>query len=184
MDVWLFGYGSLIWRPDFDFRERRPARVRGWVRRFWQGSHDHRGLPHAPGRVVTLVPQPGAVCDGVAYRIASGVAERCFAYLDHREKNGYARHEVSLEFHDGAAAAGLVYVATGGNHAFLGEAPLESMVAQIAVSHGPSGTNADYLLQLAAALRGLGVEDPHVFELERGLAARLDGAPAHRDRGS
>ena len=87
-DVWVFGYGSLIWRPDIPYRERRVARVRGWMRRFWQGSHDHRGVPHAPGRVVTLVPEPTGSCEGMAYLIDGSVAESTFAGLDYREKNG------------------------------------------------------------------------------------------------
>ncbi len=72
-EVWLFGYGSLIWKADFPFLERRPAHIHGWARRFWQGSHDHRGTPEAPGRVATLVREPGAVCHGMAYRIAPEV---------------------------------------------------------------------------------------------------------------
>ncbi|SDK64772.1 gamma-glutamylcyclotransferase [Billgrantia gudaonensis] len=167
--LWLFGYGSLIWKADFPYRERRPAHIHGWVRRFWQGSHDHRGTPEAPGRVATLVRQPGAICHGMAYRIAPEV----LAPLDVREKNGYLREIVRLHFDDAenASAEGVVYLAGPDNAAFLGEAPLDAIAAQIAASHGPSGANRDYLLNLAAALNDLGVEDDHVFA----LANRLDG---------
>ena len=173
--VWIFGYGSLIWRPGIAFLDRRVARVRGWKRRFWQGSHDHRGVPHAPGRVVTLVPDANASCDGMAYLIDGSVAESTFTGLDHREKNGYERHEVGLEFRDGGACGGLVYIAAAGNHAYLGPAPDAEMVEQIRRAAGPSGTNVEYLRELAAALRELGIDDPHVFDLER-LA--LDTKPA------
>jgi cation transport regulator ChaC len=165
-DVWLFGYGSLIWRPDFPYLDRRPARVAGWSRRFWQGSHDHRGVPHAPGRVVTLVPDPTALCEGMAYRIEREVRDATFAQLDHREKNGYERHDAVLEFRDGATERGIVYIATHDNHAFLGPAPAHEIAAQIHASAGPSGRNREYLVALAVALRELGVEDPHVAELE------------------
>ena len=165
--VWVFGYGSLIWRPDIAFRERRIARVRGWKRRFWQGSHDHRGVPDAPGRVATLVPDPGESCEGVAYLIDGAAAKSTFAGLDHREKNGYERHEVRLEFRDGDSCDGVVYIAPTGNQAWLGPAPDAEMVEQIRRSAGPSGANIDYLRELAAALRALEIDDPHVFGLER-----------------
>ena len=165
-EMWVFGYGSLIWRPDIEFHERRVARVQGWKRRFWQGSHDHRGVPHAPGRVVTLLPDPDASCEGMAYRIDAAAAESTFAGLDHREKNGYERHDVRLEFRDGSACDGVVYIAPAGNFAYLGPAPDVEMVTQIRRSSGPSGTNIDYLLDLATALRELEIDDPHVFRLE------------------
>lgn len=171
MNVWLFGYGSLIWRPDIEFMERRVARLHGWSRRFWQGSHDHRGLPEAPGRVVTLIEDPGGCCDGMAYRVDAGTATTTFAQLDHREKNGYQRHTVSLEFQDGSGSEGVVYIAPHDNHAFLGPAPLDAMAAQIHRSAGPSGRNRDYLAELAAALRALEAEDAHVFELEAAVLA-------------
>ena len=167
--VWVFGYGSLIWRPGMAFAERRVARVRGLARRFWQGSHDHRGLPHAPGRVVTLVEEAGASCEGVAYRLHVDRAEATFAGLDHREKNGYQRRNVQLEFRLGGTGAGIVYIAPIGNRAFLGPAPLDEMVAQISRAAGPSGTNIDYVRELEAALRRLAIDDPHVFELARRL---------------
>ncbi len=157
----MFGYGSLIWRPDFPFADRKEAHLPGFARRFWQGSHDHRGVPHAPGRVVTLIADTASRCKGVAYLIEHEV----FDHLDHREKNGYERIDVTLEFAD-AHDDGVVYVASPHNIAFLGPAPSERIVAQILDSHGPSGSNLDYLLQLAAALRDIDADDEHVFELE------------------
>ncbi len=162
-DVWLFGYGSLIYKVDFPYLEQRVAYIEGWSRRFWQGSHDHRGTPEAPGRVVTLVEAPGETCLGVAYR----VSPRTFEYLDHREKNGYLRFFVPMWFSEQESGEGLVYIASPDNAAFLGPAPLDDMAAQIARSHGPSGPNADYLFKLASALTELGAQDEHVAELAR-----------------
>ncbi|WP_394426792.1 gamma-glutamylcyclotransferase [Vreelandella stevensii] len=172
-DIWLFGYGSLIWKADFDYLERRPAAITGWARRFWQGSHDHRGTPEAPGRVATLIRAEGAACHGMAYRITPEV----LAPLDVREKNGYLREKVTLTFLDAAGhpdaelapADGLIYLASDDNPAFLGDAPLAEIAQQIAQAHGPSGPNSAYLLNLAQALRELGTEDAHIFALEEHL---------------
>ena len=177
-DRWLFGYGSLIWRPDFPHHDARVARVDGWVRRFWQGSHDHRGVPDAPGRVVTLVPEPRGHVEGIAFRMDDDAG--IFQRLDHREKNGYGLTDVLLRFRDGSATQGCVYIAPRDNHAFLGPAPIRMMVAQIARCAGPSGTNRDYLLRLAEALRGHGIDDAHVFELERHIR-RPDPFPVDRE---
>ena len=161
--VWLFGYGSLIFKADFPWLERRPAHIVGWQRRFWQGSHDHRGTPESPGRVVTLVEQPGERCIGVAYRISPGV----FAHLDWREKNGYLRFVTQVHFGDARAEEGLVYIATESNSAYLGPAPDEELACHIAGAEGPSGRNSEYLLRLAGALRALSADDPHVYRLEQ-----------------
>ena len=170
MNLWLFGYGSLIWRPDIDFVERRAARIHGWSRRFWQGSHDHRGLPDDPGRVVTLIEDEAGHCDGMAYLVERELVEETFVQLDHREKNGYERHRVSLvfqdQFQDGSPTDGVVYIASLDNHAFLGPAPMADMARQIRRSEGPSGRNIDYLLELATALRTMKASDAHVFDLE------------------
>jgi cation transport protein ChaC len=163
--VWLFGYGSLIFKADFPYLERRPASIAGWTRRFWQGSHDHRGTETAPGRVVTLVPHEGAVCHGMAYL----VTPEEFAHLDHREKNGYLRLAIDIHFDDGGSVEGLVYIATHENAAFLGPATEREIARQIAAARGPSGPNSEYLLELARALRALGKDDAHVFEIERHL---------------
>lgn len=165
--VWLFGYGSLIFKADFPFIERRPASIKGWTRRFWQGSHDHRGTETAPGRVVTLAPEPGGRCHGMAYL----VTPEEFAHLDHREKNGYLRLATEMHFEDGDSAEGIVYIATHENEAYLGPASEHDIARQIAGARGPSGPNSEYLLELAQALRELGKPDPHVFEIERHLAS-------------
>lgn len=157
-EVWLFGYGSLIYKADFPYLDRVPAHIEGWERRFWQGSHDHRGTPEQPGRVVTLIESPGARCGGMAYKITP----QEFAHLDHREKNGYLRACTRLFFAGGGEIDGLVYVADAANGAYLGPAHEADIAAHIDRSQGPSGHNRDYFLELHRALNELCFHDPHI----------------------
>jgi cation transport regulator ChaC len=161
-EVWLFGYGSLIYKVDFPFLESKPASIAGWSRKFWQGSHDHRGTEQNPGRVATLVEDENATCGGLAFKVVSAV----FNHLDEREKNGYLRILTDLTFKDGSIEKGVVYIASPDNEAFLGEASEYDIAKQICQARGPSGPNCEYLLELAKALRELELEDEHVFELE------------------
>ncbi|GAA6133981.1 gamma-glutamylcyclotransferase [Oceaniserpentilla sp. 4NH20-0058] len=168
-EIWLFGYGSLIYKVDFPFTHKQPAFITGWARRFWQGSHDHRGTPEQPGRVVTLIEDAGNRCDGMAYKVTADV----FEHLDHREKNGYLRHEVALHLieptGDITQKLGLIYIADQDNDAFLGQTSEKKIAEHIAKSSGPSGENAEYALLLASALRTLNADDDHVFLIERYL---------------
>jgi cation transport regulator ChaC len=174
--IWVFGYGSLIWRPAFDFLERRKARISGFVRRLFQGSDDHRGVPGALGRVATLIPTLEGEVVGVAYRLGPDQAPSILAALDHREKNGYARYVLPLFDDDGAAfAEGIVFVATESNPNFLGPAPLAEIAAQIASAVGPSGANVEYVVELARALRDLGDPDPHLDEIVAALGQNRGG---------
>jgi cation transport protein ChaC len=168
-DVWVFGYGSLIFRADFPFSERRVARLSGFVRRFWQRSPDHRGTPEAPGRVVTLIADPSAKVLGLAYRIPADAAQPVLAGLDQRERAGYERVEVEVEFTEPppSTARAFVYQARSDNPGFSPEASNEEIADIVRMAHGPSGDNASYVRSLAAALRSLGEDDPHVFEIER-----------------
>ena len=166
-DLWIFGYGSLIWRPAFRYAERRPGWLDGYARRFWQGSTDHRGVPAAPGRVVTLVREAASRCAGVAYRVEAGAREEVLARLDERESGGFERVAVEAAFGAGSVRSALSYVAAPGNPNYLGPAPLDAMAAQIRAACGPSGPNLEYLERLAAALRELGGQDAHVEELAR-----------------
>ena len=160
--TWVFGYGSLIYKVDFPFLRREIASVTGWQRRFWQGSHDHRGTPEAPGRVVTLLPARGRLCKGVAYLVEPQV----FEHLDYREKNGYRRVDTAILLSAGKETVpGVIYVAEPDNPAYLGEAPMPELAAHIAGARGPSGSNRDYVLRLADALCELEDHDEHVIEL-------------------
>jgi glutathione-specific gamma-glutamylcyclotransferase len=170
--MWIFAYGSLIFRPAFEFRERRRAFVKGWARRFWQGSPDHRGVPGAPGRVVTLVPDADDVCGGCAYRIDPEAADVILAALDVREQAGFVRQLLSLHGSADEApfANGITWVAGATNEHFLGPLPEREIAAYVRQRSGPSGTNTAYVLELLTALRALDVVDPHVEEIGRHLA--------------
>jgi cation transport regulator ChaC len=176
--LWIFGYGSLIWRVDFPYAESRPAYIEGYVRRFWQGSTDHRGVPGAPGRVVTLVEQPGATCWGMAYRIAAEQRDTVLAHLDYREKGGYQRTRLTLYLKDRPAVMGITYHATEYNENFLGAADHLAIARQIMTSRGPSGHNVEYALRLHEALTELDAHDPHVHEIARHIQQLSYGTQA------
>ncbi|MDB4994763.1 MAG: Cation transport protein chaC [Myxococcaceae bacterium] len=174
-ELHVFGYGSLLFRPDFPYAARSGAYVRGWQRRLDQGSPDHRGTPERLGRVATLVRAPDARCGGAVYTIESAHRDEVLAMLDHRERGGYARIEVEAflvgpEAAPGAMVLATTWIATTENPYYLGPAPLDAMVAQIRAAVGPSGANIDYVRKLAAALADLGVEDPDVARIADALA--------------
>ncbi len=167
--IWIFGYGSLVWRPDFEYAERHRADLGGWSRRFWQASTDHRGVPERPGIVVTLVPDPEAVTVGVVYGLRPEVATPIMGALDYRERGGYSRESVDVTLADGRVVEALVYRGTAENPNYLGPAPLADIAARIRGAVGPSGPNPEYVLKLHQALLEMGAHDPHVA----GIAALL-----------
>lgn len=119
------------------------------------------------------MPEPGARCAGVAYRIGATEADSVLRRLDLREQGGYARRTVQV--HDARGPwidRAVTYVATPGNPSYLGPAPLDVVARQVRSAAGPSGSNVEYVLELARALEALGARDDHVDA----LVARLGGA--------
>jgi glutathione-specific gamma-glutamylcyclotransferase len=164
-ETWLFGYGSIMWKTGFNFEIRELCQVKGWTRRFWQGSTDHRGTPEFPGRVATLVESASDHCWGTAYRLPACDATDILEDLDYREKGGYDRTGLSLTLSSGRTIAGITYIAHPHNPNYLGESPLEDIARQISFSTGPSGSNKEYILKLLQTLEQHDIQDVHVATL-------------------
>ncbi|CAN1235920.1 Gamma-glutamylcyclotransferase 2-3 [Linum perenne] len=173
MEMWVFGYGSLIWKAGFNYDDRLVGFVKNYRRVFYQGSTDHRGTPDFPGRTVTLEPADGEICWGVAYKICSKEdRDSALDHLEVREKQ-YDEKAYLDFFTDPAAAAPaisgvMVYIGSADkerNQNYLGSAPLDDIAKQIARARGPSGPNTEYLFKLEAALLHIGCKDEHVMDL-------------------
>jgi cation transport protein ChaC len=171
--IWVFGYGSLIWRADFDYAEVQPGYIKHFSRRFWQGSPDHRGTPQSPGRVVTLIEQADAICWGNAYRLNQASATQTLKHLDHREKGGYDRRVLPIHLKSGEKIQGLTYHATQDNESYLGEATTVEIAKQVIKSLGPSGDNIEYVLNLEKALADISTTDDHVTDIAKEIRALL-----------
>jgi len=162
--VWVFGYGSLVWRPGFQFDDTRIGFVRGFARRFWQGNDVHRGSCNQLGRVVTLIEEDGAETWGRAFLLRDEEAAK--EYLNHRETDlgGYTTLSLNFSCVDGKTMQVLVYVALPNNPLFLGPAPLITIANEIILAQGVCGHNVEYLANLAAFMRIHVPEDRRRFD--------------------
>lgn len=170
--LWIFGYGSLVWKPDFKYKKSKVGYIKGYKRRFWHGDNFHRGNDELPGRVVTLIEDDDESTWGVAFEVTGSQVEESLKYLNVRETvcGGYITKMVDF-FPKGEGEApvpALVYIATADNTLYLGPASPEDIGAQIAVCRGRSGHNLEYLLRLAEFMRTSCpyVEDHHLFSIE------------------
>jgi cation transport protein ChaC len=166
-DLWVFGYGSLMWRPGFAFAERQGAFVRGYHRALCIYSHVHRGTEARPGLVLGL--DRGGSCKGVAFRVAAEAADATLAYLRAREQVTLVYREVVLpaRLANGRSIAVVCYVADRNHAQYAGRAELARLVLQ---GVGRSGTNPDYVKNTCDHLADLAIRDPTLEWLARRLA--------------
>lgn len=179
--MWVFGYGSLLWYQDFPYVDAIPGVVTDYVRRFWQLSPDHRGTPERPGRTVTLVPQAGGTCWGMAFKIPEYAVESSLAYLNFRERAGYRMETVKFYPDNGSEPFDLnVYISIEEEQNIYNAGPTdeEEIVKTIISSRGKSGSNLEYALRLADCQRRLAPHhaDDHLFEIETRLLEECERA--------
>ncbi|MBX3512647.1 MAG: gamma-glutamylcyclotransferase [Xanthobacteraceae bacterium] len=172
-DLWVFGYGSLMWRPGFEFLEKRPARLNGAHRALCVISHVHRGTPEKPGLVLGL--DRGGSCHGIAFRVAAKNRDLVIQYLREREQVTSVYLEkfrlVDLLDGDRARVSAVCYLVDRGHVQYSGMLTPEEQLAYVKRGHGQSGNNPDYVLATVEALHSLGIRDRGL----EWLAERLKG---------
>ncbi|KAG6770913.1 hypothetical protein POTOM_026615 [Populus tomentosa] len=193
MLFWVFGYGSLVWNPGFEYDEKVIGFIKDYRRVFDLACIDHRGTPESPARTCTLENVEGAICWGAAYCVRGGPERERLAmeYLERRECEYDKKTRVDFykegEPSEPALTGVIVFTSTPdkvSNKYYLGPAPLEEMARQIATAHGPCGNNRDYLFSLERAMFAIGHEDDTVIELakevRRVLGTKGNGIPVEK----
>lgn len=170
-DLWVFGYGSLMWKPGFEFEDKRPALLRGAHRSLCVYSWVHRGTQDRPGLVFGL--DRGGACRGMAFRVKAERAEATIAYLRAREQVTmvYLEAHRRIAFADGSTTTAVTYVVNRSHPQYAGMLPLDHQLELVRGAVGQSGANPEYVLNTASHLGELGIHDVRVSW----LADRLKG---------
>jgi cation transport protein ChaC len=172
-DLWVFGYGSLMWRPGFKFVEQVPARLIGEHRALCVYSFDHRGTPEKPGLVLGL--DRGGACRGVAFRVVAKHRNDTVDYLRGREQTTNVYREVTrsvwLENEARQRVSALTFVVDRGHVQYAGRLSLADQLRFVLQGHGRSGNNRDYVLSTVKSIEAQGFRDPQLHQ----LAAMLHG---------
>jgi cation transport protein ChaC len=178
-DLWVFGYGSLMWRPGFEFLEQIPARLIGEHRALCVYSFDHRGTPEKPGLVLGL--DRGGACRGIAFRVAATHRDDVIGYLRGREQTTHVYREVMrsvwLENEPRGRVSALAYVVDRGHVQYAGRLSLHEQLRYVRQGYGRSGNNRDYVLETVRSIEAQGFRDPQLHQLALMLH---DEAPLHR----
>lgn len=171
MALFIFGYGSLMWRPGFEFERRHLATVRGLHRRLCVYSVNHRGTPTRPGLVMGL--DRGGACRGVAFEVADSKQDEVMAYLRAREQVTmvYLERTVAAKLDDGRAVDAITYVVDRTHSQYAGKLSHDAMLAQVRGAVGKSGPNEEYVVATADMLAAEGAPDPALNALASAFRA-------------
>lgn len=174
-DIWIFGFGSLMWNPGFTPRESREAQLAGYERRFHIWSTKARGTPERPGLGLCLEPADGT-CRGIAYRIKPETRDQDLAYLWDREMGSgvYRPTWVELEATDGKPIRAITWVADPEHYQYAGARPAEEMAMIMAGGKGVYGNCRDYLANTIREMKKLGDNDPLLDQVLTLIDARED----------
>jgi cation transport protein ChaC len=183
-ELWVFGYGSLMWRPGFDFLERVPARLIGLHRALCVFSFVHRGTPEKPGLVLGL--DRGGMCRGIAFRVAAAKREATIAYLRSREQvtSVYLETMRRIALEDAARrqecrqVRALTYTVDRGHVQYAGRLSVAESVHYVRQGHGRSGNNRDYVVETVRALEALGYRESELHLIAEQLKGVHEAAPA------
>ncbi len=178
-DVWVFGYGSLIWNPIIRVAESRVAHVAGFHRHFCLRQTVGRGLPDKPGLMLGL--DAGGACTGVVHRVAAEDVESETALLWQREMLSGAYRPAWVEAEtEGGTVRAIAFVVDRAHKRYEGVLPFETVAGRIAAAEGVLGTNRDYLYRTARHLEQLAIDDDEMFRLARrvrALTGEVDDQP-------
>lgn len=174
-ELWVFGYGSLMWRPGFAFEASAPGLLKGAHRALCVYSIFHRGTKEQPGLVLGL--DRGGACRGVAYKIAAGAEEATVAYLREREQitEVYVEAYRKVALLDGSArsVSALTYLVDRTHGQYAGDLSLDEQLNVVRGGKGQSGENVEYVLNTVRHLEDEGVHDPLLAALAARLAQHL-----------
>jgi cation transport protein ChaC len=180
-DLWVFGYGSLMWRPGFAFVEQVAARLIGEHRALCVYSFDHRGTPEKPGLVLGL--DRGGACRGIAFRVEARRRDETIQYLRGREQTTHVYREVMrsvwLENEARSRVSALAYVVDRRHVQYAGRLSLNEQLRYVRQGHGRSGNNRDYVLSTVKSIEAQGFRDPQLHQ----LALMLHDDTPHRTAG-
>jgi len=175
-EFWVFGYGSLMWKPGFPFVERCVAELAHHRRSFCLKSVRYRGTEEYPGLVLALEPKRDAVCRGVAYRVSASDAVETRAYLQDREmdRGSYFEQFQRLRLADERNVDAICYVINPNNPDYLHHLTFEEKAHIIATAVGPTGTNRDYLFNTLRDLQEMSLDDAEVEQLSERVRFLLE----------